>query len=224
MKVVITGTSHGIGRAIAEVFTMLGHEVHGIDKDPAPFENANYTHHVYEFTGAEYRIESYLMPDIRDVEILVNNAGVQGTNKDIQVNLISLINCTKKYAFQPSIKSVVNISSASAHHGAEFGEYTASKGGVLSYTRWTAKQLYQYGATCNSISPGGVLTDLNACVIDNEDAWNEIMDLTPLKKWATSEEIAEWVYFLAVTNKSMTGQDILIDNGEFLSHKFVWVD
>ena len=49
------------------------------------------------------------------------------------------------------------------------------------------------------------------------------MELTPLKKWATEEEIASWIYFLSVVNKSMSGEDILVDNGEaHLSSHFVW--
>lgn len=79
-----------------------------------------------------------------------------------------------------------------------------------------------FGATCNSVSPGGVLTELNAPVINDKDKWHQIMEQTPLRKWATAEEIADWIYFLAVTNKSMTGQDVLIDNGEFFNHNFVW--
>jgi 3-oxoacyl-[acyl-carrier protein] reductase len=49
------------------------------------------------------------------------------------------------------------------------------------------------------------------------------MDVTPLKKWVSLEEAAEWVYFLTVINKSCSGQDVLIDNGEKdLNCTFVW--
>ena len=48
------------------------------------------------------------------------------------------------------------------------------------------------------------------------------MDLTPLKRWAEPEEIADWAYFLTVTNKFMTGQDVMIDGGESTNAKFVW--
>ena len=86
-----------------------------------------------------------------------------------------------------------------------------------------AVRLAEFGATANSISLGGVLTDSNAPVIEDEESWNQIMEATPLKKWATLNEVSEWVYFLLATNKSMTGQDILIDNGEFnLNSTFVW--
>lgn len=52
--------------------------------------------------------------------------------------------------------------------------------------------------------------------------WNDIMSMTPLKKWASAEEAADWIYFVAKVNKSMSGQDIIIDNLEMLNHRFVW--
>lgn len=50
------------------------------------------------------------------------------------------------------------------------------------------------------------------------------MELTPLKKWASPEEIANWIYFLTVINQSCTGQDIIIDNGETSATNFIWKD
>lgn len=220
MSVVITGTSRGIGAAVARKFLDQGYTVVGIDKDLSTIDNTNYSHFQYEITGTEKDFS--FLPCVEDCEILVNNAGVQNSGKDLDVNLKGLMNCTQIYGLQSNIKSIVNIGSASAHHSAEFAEYVASKGGVLAYSRWTAKEIAKYGATCNCLSPGGVLTDLNKCVMEDTNLWNEIMELTPLKRWATAEEIAEWVFFLAVINRSCTGQAILIDNGEFYNHRFVW--
>ena len=93
----------------------------------------------------------------------------------------------------------------------------------MAYTRNAAIRLAEYGATCNSISPGGVKTDLNRPVMEDSKLWKKIMDVTPLKKWAEPEEIAQWCYFLTVINRSCTGEDILIDNGEtHLNATFVW--
>ena len=220
MSVVVTGSSTGIGAAVAKKFLNCGYHVVGIDKDPATIEDPNYSHFIYEIQGTDADFD--FLPYVRECEILVNNAGVQNSGKDISVNLKGLMNCTKAYGLHRNIKSIVNIGSASAHHSAEFPEYVASKGGVLAYSRWTAKEIAKYGATCNCLSPGGVFTDLNKCVMDNNHLWKQIMDLTPLKRWATAEEIAEWVYFLAVINRSCTGQAILIDNGEFYNHQFIW--
>ena len=215
MKVLITGTSQGIGKAIAEKFIKCGHSVIGIDRQPKTIEDTAYIHFQCDVRDKEH------LPEISDVEIHINNAGTQNED-DIDINLKALIYITEKYGVQPNIKSILNIGSASGHTGAEFPEYCASKGGVLSYTKNVAMRVAQYGATCNSLDPGGVLTPLNACVMNDPKLWAEIMGETPLKRWATPEEIADWAYFLTVTNKFCTGQNILVDGGESINYNFVW--
>ena len=217
MKVLITGTSQGIGKAIAERFLAGGHEVIGIDRQCASIAHPHYTHYECDVRDREK------LPKIEDVEILVNNAGTQN-EADIDINLKALIYITETYAVQPKIRSVLNIGSASGHTGAEFPEYCASKGGVMSYTKNVAMRIAPYGATCNSLDPGGVLTPLNECVISDPVLWEQIMQETPLKKWATPEEMAEWAYFLTVTNTFCTGQNILVDGGESINYHFVWKD
>lgn len=217
MKILITGTSQGIGKAIAERFLAEHHEVIGIDRQEAGLRHECYTHHQCDVCDYEK------LPDIRDVNILVNNAGTQNEN-DIDVNLKALIHITEKYGIQDNIHSILNIGSASAHTGAEFPEYCASKGGVLAYTKNVAIRIAPYGATCNSLDPGGVLTPLNACVINDPVLWEQIMAETPLRRWATPEEMAEWAYFLTVTNTFCTGQNILVDGGEAINYHFVWKD
>ena len=217
MKILITGTSQGIGKAIAEKFLKNGHSVVGIDRQAQTVEDTAYTHFLCDVRDKEH------LPEIEDVEILINNAGTQN-EEDIDINLKALIYITEKYGVQPKIKSVLNIGSASGHTGAEFPEYCASKGGVLAYTKNVAMRVAQYGATCNSLDPGGVLTPLNECVMNDPKLWSEIMDETPLKRWATPEEIADWAYFLTVINTFCTGQNILVDGGESINYNFVWKD
>lgn len=215
MKVLVTGSSNGIGKAIAQKFLECGHTVVGIDKVQSNLSHACYTHIVTDIFSGK-------LPQIDGVEVLINNAGVQDSGCDIDVNLKGTIRITEKYGVNPQIKSVVFIASASASTGSEFPEYVASKGGMVSYMKNVALRLAPYGATSNSISPGGVITPLNQHILDNPELWQQVMDETPLNKWATAEEIAEWTYFVAVVNKSMTAQDILIDNGESARAKFIW--
>ena len=215
MKILITGTSQGIGSAIAERFLQAGHRVIGIDRQEASIVHENYVHFTCDVR------EYDRLPKVQDVEILINNAGTQN-EQDIDINLKALIHITEHYGVQPCIRSILNIGSASAHTGAEFPEYCASKGGILAYTKNVAMRVAPYGATCNSLDPGGVLTPLNACVMNDETLWAEIMNETPLRRWATPEEMAEWAYFLTVTNKFCTGQNILVDGGEAINYNFVW--
>ena len=217
MKILITGTTQGIGQAIAKKFLAEGHTVIGIDRMEKSIEHPAYTHYVCDVR------DTANLPQIDDVEILVNNAGTQN-EADIDINLKALITVTEKYGVKPGIKSVLNIGSASGHTGAEFPEYCASKGGVLAYTKNVAMRIAKFGATCNSLDPGGVLTPLNECVMNDPALWQEIMDETPLKRWATTEEIADWAYFLTVTNTFCTGQNILVDGGESINYNFVWKD
>ena len=215
MKILITGTSKGIGKGIANLFLEKGHSVEGIDRLDSTINHPNYTHHKCDIRDYDN------LPDIKDVNVLVNNAGTQN-EEDIDTNLKALIYITEKYGVQESIKSILNIGSASGHTGSEFPYYCASKGGVISYTKNVALRVAPYGATCNSLDPGGVLTELNDCVINNKELWAQIMDVTPLKKWATVEDMAKWAYFLTMENTFCTGQSIVVDGGESINFKFVW--
>ena len=215
MKVLVTGAAQGIGKEIAEIFLNNGHCVVGLDLQESSLTGVNYTHILCDVRGE--------LPDIEGVEVLINNAGVQNAD-DIDVNLKALIKVTEKYGVRKGIRSILNIGSASGHTGSEFPEYCASKGGVIAYTKNVALRVAAFGADCNSLEPGGVLTPLNDCVVNDPVLWEEIMQQTPLRRWATAEEIAQWAYFLTVVNRFCTGQSIVVDGGESINSKFIWPD
>jgi len=218
MNVFISGTHSGIGRAIAELFLNRGAHVVGFDVKESSIEHAEYEHHIADVSDKNSFPELSIAANI-----VVSNAGVQNSGRDIEINLKGALNFVEKYAIQPEIRSVLFIVSSSAHTGDEFPEYAVSKGGLLTYVKNVARRVAKFGATCNSISPGGVKTSLNKPVMDDPVLWNRIMDVTPLRRWAEPEDIAEWVWFLTVVNKNCTGQDILVDNGEKdLNSTFVW--
>lgn len=216
MKVLITGTSSGIGEATARLFLGMGHKVIGIDRKTATIKDSNYTHWIVDIRDKNN------LPYYSDIDILVNNAGTVDPDESIDTNLRGYINITEKYAFQSKIKAVVNVCSLSARAGLENGYYSASQGGRVAYSRHLAMVLgKKYGATVNCISPGAVFTNLEPELYDNPKLMKAVAEENIFKKWIMPEEIAQWIYFVSVINKSMTGQDILIDAGEEANYNFI---
>lgn len=165
--------------------------------------------------------EAYSAVDTNIVDA-INNAGVQNSGNDIDINLKGTIRVTEKYGIHNQIKSILFIASASAQTGAEFTEYAASKAGMVAYMKNVALKVASFGATANSLSPGGVITDLNKHIIDDKNLWEAVLKETMFNAWASVKEIAKWSYFITVVNKSMTAQDLLIDNGEAHKSNFIW--
>ena len=217
MRVLITGSGRGIGLAAAKKFLEQGYEVYGIDLRENPLNCANYHH--YQLDLRDFSA----FPELPEMDYIFLNAGLQNSDDDIENNLKSTIAVAEKYCHSSSLKSVLFNASASARNGYEFPAYVASKAGIVGYMKNLACRLASKGVTVNSLSLGGVLTSSNKEVMDDSASWEAIMKVTPLKKWASLDEVADWVYFLLVTNKSMSGQDVLVDNGENdLNCTFVW--
>ena len=176
MNVLVTGASGGIGSAAAARFLAAGHAVVGLDREVAPDTlagNVGYRHILHDLLLGEP------LPDVGEVHILVCCAGVQGRGaEDIDVNLKALVRTTERYGVQPAIRAICLVASASAHTGAEFPEYAASKGGILPYAKNVALRVARWGAVCNSISPGGVLTESNRHVMENPELWARVMEVT----------------------------------------------
>ncbi len=177
-------------------------------------------HPAYRHVLCDIREEA--LPLRPDCEILINNAGTLEERDAIDVNLSGSIRFTEHFLPCESLRSVLFIASASARNGAEFPRYVASKAGVVGYMKYLAVTLAARGVTVNSISPGGVITPANRHILENEELYRAVLAETLLGKWATAEEIAELAYFLTVQNRSMTGEDLLVDNGEMLKSNFIW--
>ncbi len=216
MRVLITGTSSGIGEACARRFLDAGHEVWGIDAQPESIEHPSYTHVVADIRNMAS------LPPLPEPQILINNAGTLEEADAIEVNLTSTIAFTQRFADCASLRSVLFIASASARNGAEFPLYVASKAGIVGYMKNLALALAKRGITVNAISPGGVITPANQHILEDEELYRQVLAETLLGKWADADEVAELAYYLTVINRSITGEDILMDNGEMLKSNFIW--
>ncbi len=215
MNVLVTGTSRGIGKAIAERFLKEGHAVFGVDLQKSAIGHPRYTHFIRDI-----RDDSPLA--IPAPEILINNAGTLEEADAIDVNLSGTIRFTERFSDSSTLRSILFIASASARNGAEFPYYVASKAGIVGYMKYLANVLGPRKITVNSISPGGVVTPANAHILESETLYRAVLDETLLHKWADPEEIAALAYTLTVENRSITGEDMLIDNGEMLKSHFIW--
>ncbi|MBR3327258.1 MAG: SDR family oxidoreductase [Atopobiaceae bacterium] len=215
MRVVVSGTSQGIGLAIAQEFLAAGHDVLGYDVLDAAIVHPRYQHRKADIRDVERQAED-------DPNILVCNAGTLDEETALDVNLIGTMHFAEQFVSCPSLRSILFVASASARNGAEFPRYVASKAGIVGYMKNLALSVASRGITCNSISPGGVVTPANDHILKSDELYAQVKAETLLGKWAEAQEIAELAYFLTVRNRSITGEDILIDNGEMLKSNFIW--
>ena len=215
MNVIVTGSASGIGKAAAERFLREGHRVWGYDLSPGAIVHPCYTHVRCDIRDAENPVPP-------ETEILINSAGTLEERDAIDVNLSGTIRFTERVLPSPALRSVLFIASASARNGAEFPLYVASKAGIVGYMKNLALRVAPRGVCCNSLSPGGVITPANRHILEDEKLYRAVLDETLLGKWCSAEEIADWAYFLTAVNRSMTGEDLLIDNGEMLKSNFIW--
>jgi acetoacetyl-CoA reductase len=163
------------------------------------------------------------------LDILVNNAGItrdkslrKMTDQDwldvIQTNLSSVFYCTSA-AMQPMLAQkygrIVNISSMNGQM-ASFGQanYSASKGGIIAFTKTAALELAKSGVTVNVVAPGFTSTDMLSMV--PEDVQTQIKARIPIGRFAMPEEIAKAVIFLAADGDYITGQQINVNGGAYM--------
>ena len=218
--VLITGTSNGIGLATAKLFLKEGYEVVGLDKESSKINHEKYHHYICDVSDKKQ------LPDLLnkfDIRYVVNNAGTVDEKLALKTNLLGYINVVEKYCrTNTRLLSLINIASISAHAGIEGLRHSASQGARLAMTKNLAIELgKKYGTRVNSISPGAVLTNLEPQLYQSKELMNAVKEETILKKWIQPEEIAQWIYFISIINKSLTGQDILIDCGESSNYNFI---
>lgn len=217
MKILVTGTYTGIGKATAMKFLAEGHEVHGIDIKSTSIEHSKYAHHIADVSNPSE------LPDIADVDVLVNNAGTDYEPAVMAVNAMGYFYVAEKYAVRNfNIKALVNVCSISATSGIEPPLYVMSQGARLAYTRNLALRLSHRGVLVNGIIPAGVYTPLNDWLIGDSELMQKVINETLLKKWSDPSEAADLIYFLTVVNKSIQGQFIPIDNGESAHCNFIY--
>ncbi|MEK6790624.1 MAG: 3-oxoacyl-[acyl-carrier-protein] reductase [Deltaproteobacteria bacterium] len=237
--VLITGASRGIGAACAGAFAK-NHDICVINylsnKDKAQEVVAG----IEAAGGAAIAIKAdvanstevaamidEVVGRFNRLDVLVNNAGVlRGgllmlmDEKDwdavIATNLKGVFNCSKAAVRQMIAQrngAIINISSMSGITGlAGQTDYSASKGGVIAFTRAAAKELAQFGIRVNAVAPGLIDTDMADEIPEN--VRQKFLDMIPLKRLGRADEVAGIVRFLASDEASyITGETIAVSGG-----------
>lgn len=227
-RVLITGTSCGVGRAAAVKFLDEGHDVFGLDIKEPTIEHPRYFHYRCDVSKKEE------LPYIADLTYIVNNAGIVTPQVDaIDVNLYGYINILEMYGNSPTLKSIVQVGSTASYKGYDNIRYCASQGGRDALTKWAANNFGndERHVIVNSLNLDGIVaadpekgiqgTSLEPELYAQPELMETIKNLSVLKKLATVEEIAEWIYFLLVKNTVMTGQILSIDGELIGAYKFI---
>jgi 3-oxoacyl-[acyl-carrier protein] reductase len=228
---IVTGSSRGIGRAIAERLAAGGAQVviNYRNNEAA----ANEVVAAIEAAGGKaIAVQAEALVDATKkafsrIDILVNNAGttrdtllMRMSEEDwdvvIDTNLKGTFNCIKAVSRQMMRQKygrIVNITSVSGIAGNPGqANYAAAKAGLIGLTKTVAKELGSRGITCNAVAPGFVPTDLTASL--PEDLIHQAVERTPLGRIGTPEDMAAAVVFLASDDaKFVTGQVLAVDGG-----------
>lgn len=234
--VLITGAARGIGRAIALkcadhganiAFTDISKNEHFLE-----LENLLKTKDIkfkgYVSDAADYessqKLGAEVAKDFESIDVLVNNAGITRDNllmrmseeqwdMVISINLKSVFNLTKavqKYMLKQRSGSIINLSSVVGVSGnAGQTNYSASKAGIIGFTKSVAKELGSRNIRCNAIAPGFIETEMTANL--PEEYVNEWKAKIPLGRGGAPEEVADLVVFLGSDmSKYISGQVINI--------------
>lgn len=235
----VTGSSRGIGRATAIRLAAMGADV--VVNYRSDEQGAAETRDVIAQMGrrvlavqADVSNEEDVQRMFREIEgqlgsvaVLVNNAGLTNDRlilqmklddfqRILQANLVSAFICTRT-ALRSMLRArwgrIVNIASISGIMG-QVGQanYSASKAGLIALTKSTAREVASRGITANAVAPGYVPTELTANV--SEEFKNYYLNITPLGRYGTAEEVAAAVGFLCSPEAGyITGQTLAVDGG-----------
>ena len=236
---IVTGAARGIGKAIALKFAAEGANI--AFTDLVIDENADNTVKELEAMGVKAKgyasnaanfedtakVVEEIHKDFGRIDILVNNAGItrdglmmrmseQQWDMVINVNLKSVFNFTKAVSaimLKQKSGSIISMSSVVGVSGnAGQANYSASKAGIIGFTKSVAKELGSRNIRANAVAPGFIITDMTAQL--PEDVRKEWAAKIPLRRGGTPEDIADVCTFLASDmSRYVTGQVIHVCGG-----------
>ena len=235
----VTGATRGIGKQIAITLAKEGYDIalnYRTDNDELKNtinEIEGYCVKVLPVQGdvSNYddceRFVKEIIDEFGQIDVLVNNAGItkdmllmrmkkEDFEQVIDVNLVGTFNVTKNvinYMLKARTGRIINISSVVGVSGnAGQTNYSASKAGIIGFSKSLAKEVASRNINVNCIAPGFIQTDMTAVLKD--EVKEEIAKNIPLKRMGVAQDVANAVKFLASSDSSyITGQVIHVDGG-----------
>ncbi|KAF5414902.1 MAG: hypothetical protein C5S49_06490 [Candidatus Methanogaster sp.] len=236
----ITGSSRGIGRAIAIELAKNEFDII-INNNEYEKEGIETANEINQITNAAFIKCDIINPDqvnkmiektiseYGKIDVLVNNAGIAIDKKFenmtldqwkqvISVNLTGAFNCTKAvidHMQKQGGGTIINISSVIGEIG-NIGQanYAASKGGLIAFTKSLAKEYAKDGIYVNAIAPGFIKTKMTEAIPSGN--MRAILEQIPLGRLGTPEEVAKVVRFLVAESSYITGQVINVNGGLYM--------
>ena len=235
----VTGASRGIGAAIAKslakegAFVIINYNGSKERADAVASEitadggkAAVYGCNVSDYSACE-KMAKDIMETYGHLDILVNNAGItrddllmkmseEAFDAVIATNLKGTFNTIRhfsRYLLKQRSGTIINLSSVSGILGnAGQANYSASKAGVIGLTKSVAREIGSRGITVNAIAPGFIDTEMTAVLPD--DVKKAMGEQIPLKRFGTTEDVAQAAVFLASDRAAyITGQVLCVDGG-----------
>jgi 3-oxoacyl-[acyl-carrier protein] reductase len=237
-KALVTGASRGIGRAVTDRFIAEGAEVWGIGtREPEDIAEriekaAQKLHWISADLGNLDQAEALIEGALKEAggfDILVNNAGITRDNLSFRMSLedwqkVLDVNLSAAFLVSRTVGrdmirkrtgSIINMSSVVGIHGnGGQANYAASKAGLIALTKSLAAETASRGVRVNAVAPGFISSDMTNAI--PEAVREKMLEIIPLKRAGTPEDVAEAVLFLASAASSyITGQVIAVDGGMF---------
>lgn len=236
--VLVTGSSRGIGKAIAVKFAKKGYNViinclknkELLEQTKKEIESYNVSCLAFVGDIGKYEAAAELFKQIKklygSVDILVNNVGIsyiglfsemkiEDWNRVVETNLTSVFNCSTLAIPDMVSKKhgkIINVSSVWGNVGASCEvAYSATKGAVNSLTKALAKELAPSNIQVNAVACGAIDTEMNH-FLDDDELLNLISEI-PSNRLGRADEVADLVFHLAYKNPYLTGDVIKLDGG-----------
>lgn len=237
----ITGGNSGIGRACAITFATNNYKVYILGRNKLKLETVKKLNSNIDYIECDIQNKLKLQEvinKIENIDVLINCAGIINSSEEekfldletldyvLDINLKGTITTsllTIEKMINNNVKgTIINISSIAAHNGSKyFPIYSASKGGIISFTKSIASRYGEKGIRCNVISPGVIKTPMSYIETPNFDDYiEEISTNTPLGRLGEPSDIANVALFLSSNQSNfITGQEIIVDGGYTLSQE-----